>query len=188
MRLRKDSKPYQILKYAFLAGGFIVLSSIAPASGAQLVRDLVRIYFRKKRFEREKFLRDLKNLQARNLINYQELANGDIKIVLTRAGKTIELKYNLDNLKLDTKRKWDKKWRMVIFDIPNAKKKAREALRQKLNQLNFYPIQESVFLTPYECEKELDFICSVFEIRKYVLIFNISNFEGEEKFKHYFKI
>ena len=186
--IRRNSKPYQILKYAFLAGGFLLIAGIAPAGGARFTKDLIKAYIRKKRFEREKFLRDLKNLQTRHLIDYQELPNGDIKFSLTKLGKKIELVYNFDTIQLNKQRKWDGKWRMIIFDIPNSKKAARDALRQKLNQLQFYPIQKSVFLTPYECEREIDFICSVFEVRKYVLIFNISNFEGEEKFKHYFKI
>lgn len=188
MRLRKNSKPYQILKYTFLAGGFLLFAGIAPMGGAQLTNDLIKMYIRKRRFEKEKFLRDLKNLQARNLINYQELSNGNIKIVLTNHGKKIELDYNLENIKLDTQKEWDGKWRMIIFDIPEHKKNARNALREKLRHLQLYPIQKSVFITPFGCEKEIDFICSVFDIRKYVLLFIVSNFEGEEKIKHYFKL
>jgi len=187
MQLRKNSKPYHILKYALLGGGFLVVSAIAPAASARLVNDLVKLYFRKKRFEREKFLRDLKNLQIRNLVDYRELPNGDIKISVTKAGKKLDLIYNLDTLKLDTAKKWDGHWRMIMFDIPEYKKIARDAFRQKLSQLGFYPIQESVFITPHPCEKEIDFVCSLFEIRQYILIFYVSHFEGEEKLRHHFK-
>ncbi len=188
MHLRRDSKSYQILKYTFLSGGFLILAGIGPAGGAQLTSDLVKIYFRNRRFEKEKFLRDLRNLQSRDLVNYRELPNGNINITLTNLGKKIELSYNLENIKLDTKKTWDGKWRMIIFDIPEHKKNGRNALRQKLSQLQFYPIQKSVFITPYNCEKEIEFICATFEVRKYVLLFIVSSFEGEEKIKHYFNL
>ena len=165
----------------------MVAATIAPAGGAQIARGLIKDYFRKKRFEREKFLRDLKNLQYRKLVDYQELPNGEIRITLTRLGKQRILEYNIDDIRLDKKR-WDGKWRMVMFDIPHRKKKGRDALRQKLRTLEFYPIQKSVFITPYECEKEIDFVGSFYNVRNHILIFEIGNFEGEEKLKHYFKI
>lgn len=190
--LRRNSKPHQIIKNLLLAGGVLIFASINPVYGTKLIENLIKAYFRRKRFEREKFLRDLKNLQVRKLIDYRELPNGDLKIVLTKAGRKIgerlELNCNLDNLKLNIEKKWDSRWRMIIFDIPDHQKTSRDALREKLRQLNFYPIQESVFITPYECEKEIEFICAVFDIRRYVLLFYISSFEGEEKLRHYFRI
>ena len=188
LRLRRDSRPWKILKYLLIGGGFLLVATIAPAGGAQIVRDLIRGYFRKKRFEREKFLRDLKNLQERKLVDYQELPDGKVKIILTKVGKQRILEYNIDDIKLNKDKKWDGKWRMVIFDIPDYKNKYRDAFRKKLELLGFYSIQESVFIAPYECEKEIDFIGSFYNIRNYSLIFYISSFEGEEKLKSLFKI
>jgi DNA-binding transcriptional regulator PaaX len=188
IKLRRNSKPHKLISALLIGGGFLVVSAISPLAGAQIARGLMKEYFRKKRFEKEKFLRDLKRLQKRELINYKELPDGKIEIVLTKRGQKLELVYKLDDLKLDTKKKWDGQWRMVMFDIPHFLKNARDAFRGKLRTLGFYPIQKSVFITPYKCEKEIDFICSVFGIRDYVLIFNIQRFEGEEKLRHYFKI
>lgn len=186
--LRKTGRPQKILRYVLLGGGFLLLSTIAPIGGARLVTGIIKAYFRKKRFEKEKFLRDLKNLQTRKLIEYQELPNKNIKIVLTKAGEQMALMYNLETLELNSTKHWDGEWRMIIFDIPHNMKKARDAFRQKLKQLHFYPIQKSVFIAPYECEKEIDFISSIFEIRKYILILYVSHFEGEKKLRHYFKV
>lgn len=188
LKIRKNSKPYKILKYALAAGGFLLLSSVAPAGGARFVNDLVKLYFRKKRFEREKFLKDLKHLQSRKLIDYRELPNGDITMALTKAGKKLELRYNLDTITLDAKKPWNGEWHMVVFDIPETKRQARDALREKMKGLGFYLIQESVLLTPYPCEQEIDFIASLFDVRDHVLIFTIRRFEGEEKLRHHFGI
>lgn len=48
------------------------------------------------------------------------------------------------------KRKWDKKWRFVIFDISEKAKQRREALRNKLKELGFGMLQRSVYISPYE--------------------------------------
>lgn len=188
MRLHKDSRPYKILKHLLLVGGFVFLSSVSPLAGAQLAKGLIKEYLRKNRFRKELFLRDLKRLQTRKIIDYRVLPDGKIEVVLGKRGKQYKLVYDFDNLQLN-KEKWDGKWRIVMFDIPDRKRKARDALRSKLTSLGLYSVQESVFLTPYECEKEIDFICSVFDIsREQVLIFYVNNFEGEEKFKHHFKL
>jgi DNA-binding transcriptional regulator PaaX len=186
--LRKNGRPYQIMKYLALGTGILVLSIISPASGAYLIKAGIKSYIRNKRFEKEKFLRDLKNLQKRELINYEELESGEIKITLTKKGEEKALVYKLDEIKLNKPKKWDGKWRLIMFDIPHFHKKSRDALRAKLNDLKFYPLQKSVFITPYPCEEEIDFIASIFDIRKYILILYVSNFEGEEKLKHHFGV
>jgi len=187
IRLTRDSKTFKILKCLILGGGILVVATASPFTGDRIIKDLVREYFRKKRFVKDRFLRDLKRLQERKLINYKELTNGDIHIILTRKrGKKYEMIFNYDNLKLDKSKKWDGKWRLVIFDIPHAKKRAREAFRIKLQQLGFYSLQKSVFIIPYECEKEIEFVCEALDIRRYVLMLYVSSFEGEEKFRYHF--
>jgi len=56
----------------------------------------------------------------------------------------------------------------VAFDIPEDYKRARDALRRKLQQLGFRELQKSVFVFPYECKDEIEFIVEFFAIRKYV--------------------
>ena len=188
MKLRRNSQSYKILKYLLVGGGAVVVSAISPFSGTQIVKGLIEDYLRKKRFEKARFLRDLKRLQVRELVDYRESADGNIKLTLTKAGKQKILAYNIDDIKLNTQRRWDGKWRLVMFDIPHYKKKVRDVFRHKLKSLNFYPIQKSVFITPHECEDEIDFISSVFDVRDCVLVFYISKFEGEEKIKNYFNL
>lgn len=188
MRLRKNSRPYQILKYLALGSGILLFGAISPLSGARLIEAGISSYIKKKRFEKEKFLRDLKSLQKRELVDYRELESGRIEIKITKKGKEKILKYQIDEIKLKKPQRWDRKWRLIMFDIPHSHKAARDVFRRKLLDLRFYPLQKSVFITPYPCEDEIDFIASIFDVRKYVLIVYVSNFEGEEKLRHYFSI
>jgi len=55
--------------------------------------------------------------------------------------------------------KWDGRWRLVIWDIPEKRRLARDLLRFKLKQLGFTQWQKSVWATKVNCTKLLrDFI------------------------------
>lgn len=60
-------------------------------------------------------------------------------------------------------------WKLVIFDIPESKRKVRNMLRQKLISLGFQKWQNSIWVTPYvlapQIEEELKMLASKFFIR-----------------------
>ena len=110
----------------------------------------------------------IKRLYQSQLIDYKENDDGMVSLTLNKEGKKRVLKYNLDNLKIKKPAKWDSIWRIVIFDIPEYLKQGRNALASKLKQLGFYPLQKSVFIYPYDCQNEVDFITEIFDLRPYV--------------------
>jgi phenylacetic acid degradation operon negative regulatory protein len=53
---------------------------------------------------------------------------------------------------------WDGKWRMVLFDIPDAQTQLRDELRATLQIVGFLRVQNSVYVFPYpvpSLEKEI---------------------------------
>ncbi|OGK29397.1 CRISPR-associated endonuclease Cas2, partial [Candidatus Roizmanbacteria bacterium RIFCSPHIGHO2_12_41_18] len=108
---------------------------------------------------------------------------GLAEIVLTKDGETKAIRFKIDEIKIKKPAKWDGEWRVVIFDIPEKFKKAREALRNKLKDLGFVKLQESVFIFPYECEDEINFITEVFLIRPFVKFMRVKSFTNEEKLR-----
>jgi len=106
-------------------------------------------------------------LYGNKMISYRE-QGGVAEIVLNDFGKTQALSYELEKIKISKPAKWDKKWRIVIFDIPHALKKKRDILRFRLKHLGFVQLQRSVFVFPYECLKELTFIIEFYSLRKFV--------------------
>lgn len=71
-------------------------------------------------------------------------------------------------LKNRDNQKWDGLWRVVIFDIPEDKKIVRDALRRRLKYFNFYPLQKSVFVTPANCEEEINDLADFFQVSEYL--------------------
>src|SRR3989344_9211739 len=56
------------------------------------------------------------------------------------------------NAKLKTPKKWDKKWRILIFDVDESKRPIRDKLRRSLISVGFQRLQDSVWIYPYDCE------------------------------------
>ncbi len=53
------------------------------------------------------------------------------------------------------KEKWDGKWRAIVFDIPEMSRRDRAFLRRELRWIGFTELQKSVWIFPYDIEKEL---------------------------------
>src|SRR3989344_3344088 len=95
--------------------------------------------------EREKIKRAIQKLQERRLIEVIE-KDGEIYLKVTAKGRATYRKFDIANVILPKKEEWDEQWRLVIFDIPEKYKSARNSLRQKFLQLGFYPLQKSAFI------------------------------------------
>ena len=141
MKLYKGTRPYKIVQQLAVEGGVLLISLVNPVAGAGIVKDIMRQYFRGKYFERQRFLNDLAHLQRRELIDWKETPDGMVRMTLTKNGRVKILEYKLDEMRVEKPARWDRKWRLVVFDVPVDKKQARDALGVKLVELGFYPLQ-----------------------------------------------
>ena len=140
-----------------------------------------------KRYDKATTYSTFYRLKGQGLVKFKKEKDKTL-VKITEKGKKRVLKYNLDTLKIKKPKKWDRKWRIVIFDIPNKKRLARNVLRNKLKELGFYPLQKSVFVFPYECKNEIDFIKRVYEITPYVKFIVGDSIEGGEKILKYYNL
>ena len=120
----------------------------------------------------EKQVRDsLYNLKKKKYIKTEKISDGNYKFELTKKGKKLLGEYEIEDMELKNEGKWDGKWRFIMFDIPERRRLYRDVLRDKLKKLNFFQVQQSVWVYPYECEEEIDLLLEFFGIEKYVLRF-----------------
>ncbi|MDO8593879.1 MAG: hypothetical protein Q7R59_03210 [bacterium] len=49
--------------------------------------------------------------------------------------------------------RWDGKWRLVMFDVPEKRKKVRDTLRTLLQSAGFVHFQDSAWIQPYPCDE-----------------------------------
>lgn len=84
--------------------------------------------------------------------------------------------------------KWDGRWRIVIFDVPERRRQARDILRETLIRVGFYKLQGSVWVYPYDCEELVALIKADYELGKDVLYIIASKLEGDLRLKRHFSL
>ena len=171
----------EILK-GLAMGGFIVMCLAMP----NLVQ-VVDLFKPRNSRDRYRVRQAVKRLQKNNMVRIVN-RNGNEVVEITTHGKKKVLDYDFDNMQLETKRKWDGKWRIVMFDIPQTKKKARDAVSFKIKEIGMYPIQKSVFVFPYPCKDEINFVGEIFGVRKNIIYIEATHIDGAEKVKRHFGI
>ena len=137
---------------------------------------------------RDYLWRILREFRHDRLVNWQEDDDGTITMTLTEKGKETVNHFNPDKLSIPIPIHWDSHWRIVIYDIPDNKKSARDALRYKLHELGFKEWQKSVFIHPYPCRKQVDFIIEFFDLRPYVRQAELTNPTNEAELKLHFDL
>lgn len=140
-----------------------------------------------KRINKEELQYEIRKLYQSKLIKRKENPDGSVTMVLTDKGKHRAITFGFENIRID-KRNWDGCWRLVVFDIPEKIKHGRDALRRKIKQLGFYELQKSVFVFPYKCEDEINFIIEFFGLRKYVRIGLLKEIDNEKHLKKIFSL
>lgn len=123
--------------------------------------------------------RAIYSLYKSKLVSEHENPDGSLTMILTDQGKKKALTFNIDNMEIKKPKVWDKKWRMVVFDIPEKKRVARDVLRETLKRLGFYEFQKSVFVHPYPCKDEMDYLIEYYNIRPHVRIVTATELDNE---------
>ena len=175
--MRRDAKQKVLL---LLLGGVALGLSKSPKGYFKILKSLSENW---RQIKIERLYRIVHEFYNDRLIDYKEDKDGFVKIILTKEGQKKALKFKLDEMEIKKPAKWDGEWRVVIFDIPDRFKKAREALRRKIMNLGFRKLQESVFIFPHECEGEINFITEVFLIRPFVRFMRVKSFTNEEQLR-----
>lgn len=111
--------------------------------------------------------RTLSYLKYNNLVEVK-FKKGQYHYRLTRKGIDRFEKIVYEELSVSTPSRWDKKWRLVMFDIPISKRASHDQLIAKLRQLNFYMLQQSAWIHPFDCEKQIGAILKYLGLEKYV--------------------
>lgn len=182
-KYKKGELAKEILK-GLAVGGLIVASFALPN-----LPQVFSFFGIKNSRDRYRMRQSLKNLHNHKLIDIYE--KGDEQMVkITEKGQQKILKYKFDEMKLVRPKKWDGCCRIISFDIPEKHKKARDALTRKLQDMELYPLQKSVFICPFECRDEVDFIGELFGIRKFIHYYVAKEIDEKDKelLKRYYSL
>jgi DNA-binding transcriptional regulator PaaX len=168
-----------------LAGGFSLALSGTPVGYFKVLSQMSKEW---NKINDNSMRKAIRSLYKSKLIKFKENPDGRIELILDEDGEHRALSYKLEEMKITKPKQWDGKWRVIIFDIPEHLKKAREALRGHLRQLQFYQLQKSVFVIPYECGDEIEFLIEIYDVRQYVRQLIATGLDNELHLKKIFEI
>lgn len=168
-------------------GAAILIAASSPYFLHQISKTFFKDVLKKAIRARAKKLAEL---QKRKLVSFKELSDGQVKIELSKDGKLLVRQYKFDEIKIAKTAKWDGWWRVIIYDIPNYKRQASNAFREKLVSLGLFKLQKSVWISAYDCLPQLEFLCTVFEIDmdRCVLYFKSKEIPLEVEIRKFFSI
>jgi len=189
MKVYPRGRPYRIIEEkiaenilgAGVMGATLALSPIAGAVVYLLGIGAAGYLFRKRDFNRE-----VKRLEKKGYIALTKTEKGRM-IKILKKGKRRYNQIQIENLRLTNSPRWDQKWRLFIFDIPEKRRSYRDSLRRKIKKLGMYNIQRSVFAYPYDCRKELRLITEYYGLDKYTTYAEVIYSDIDRELHKHFK-
>ena len=135
--------------------GVISIALIAPKM-TRLLKELDRPAKNRAQLYR-RITQGLKRLEQDGLITLTgEYAKRRVKI--TEKGRAIIEKIEFGEYVIPEPAFWDGKWRVLIFDISERRRRARVQLRRLLDGAGFVRVQDSVWVHPYPCDEFISLV------------------------------
>lgn len=186
-----DSVPATAAKFLLMTlamGGIVFAGALVPGllSATNELKSNRKHKYTKKQIRNAAY-----NLKRRKLIKIIKDNDGKVTVELTNSGKKRIKDVVFEDLKIQKPKKWDKKWRVLIFDIPTKPKiynRARNALREKVKEMGFFQLQKSVWIYPYECEDEILLVAEIYNVQRFVEILTIEKLLYKDSLLSHFKL
>ena len=179
-RKRTRNKNLQkIVLQTVAAAGFLSVALLAPNA----LQALRQVGLFPKHRQKEIF-----NSSRNRLVKAGLLAYEGKFIRLTAKGEAKLYQLEQHDYKLARPKRWDKKWRILIFDIPERRRALRARIRRTIVSVGFMRLQKSVWVYPYDCEDFVNLIKADFKIGKDLLYLIVDSIENDKFIKEYFQL
>ncbi|MEK7096128.1 MAG: hypothetical protein AAB896_02450 [Patescibacteria group bacterium] len=150
------------------SAGFSGQSITAPSASRGLAHLL-----RKSPSKQINYSRLLYDLKRQGLVDVANQA-GRVRYTITPAGAYRLQALALDEIRILSPRTWDKKWRLVAFDVPVKQSRQRQEFVARLHALNFFMLQRSLWIHPFPCFKEVEKIASHYNVLRHCSLMEIA--------------
>ena len=136
-----------MLLVSAMLGGVVLIAATVP-NAAQLLKYFPG-YKKGAKFNYQ-YKSALGRLAAKGCVVFVEEV-GKRYARITEKGERM-LQMEVEKMAVAKKRRWDRRWRVVIFDIPEKRRNVRVILRRFMEEYGFVRLQNSVWIYPYDCE------------------------------------
>lgn len=127
-------------------------------------------------------------LYRHKLIRERRNPDGSTSLLLTAEGKKQATLGQLLGIKIKKQKRWDRLWRVVLFDIPEKHRKFRDIFRSHLKVIGFHELQHSVFIFPFPCEKEILSLVKLYHAEPHVRFIEARHIDNETVLRKKFSL
>jgi CRISPR/Cas system-associated endoribonuclease Cas2 len=168
-----------------LCAGIALAAQRTPGKQLQVLRDVAKEW---KAIEPRALNRAVTRLYASKLIDRKTNSDGTDTFVLSDKGRKRVLRFDIRTIEIPHPQTWDGKWRLVLYDVPEEVRLLRAELSGVLKRLGFYELQKSVFIHPYECVDQVDFVIEAYDAREYVRHMVVERIDDSAPLIKHFKL
>lgn len=165
-------------------GATITVALLTPNALQALEKPLKKYFARLDDQDKQRELqRVVRYMRSRKLVSgsYQH------GLQITDEGRAQLDKLDLNRLQVTPPPRWDHSWRIVFYDIPEVRKRGRDALTRKLHNLGFWQMQKSVFIHPFPCRDVVEALTTSYKIDEFVTYIETSYIDNEQKLIAHFQ-
>lgn len=159
-----------LLLRSFAVAGVISVALVAPQM-TRLLKQLDRPAKNRIHLYR-RIQQGVARLEKEGLVSVSG-ERGERRIMITEKGRDMMQKIEFGQYEIQEQAFWDGKWRVLIFDISERRRRVRNQLRRLLEGAGFVRIQDSVWVCPYPCDEFVSLVrahlkSGVGELRSFV--------------------
>jgi DNA-binding transcriptional regulator PaaX len=181
---KKRHKGY--IQQAILAtvalSGVVLIAAIAPGAPAALAK----LPSMQRARLRTRYRTALGRLAAQGFVTFEKKDGKSYARITDSGSKKLEFELEKSKLDLSKKRRWNGRWRVIIFDVPERRRKTRDRLRILMQQLGFVRLQDSVWVFPYDCEEFIALLKAELKIGSAVLYMVVEEIENDKHLCEHF--
>ena len=85
-------------------------------------------------------------------------------------------------------KKWDGKWRVVVFDVKETRRPVRDELRRTLQETGFIKLQDSVWVYPYRCDEVVMLLKFHLTLGRDLVYMIVDAIEGDDVLRTHFAL
>ena len=165
---RKRADVQQLILSSIAVAGLLSVALVAP----NVIGAMSKVGMLPTRRQTDSIRAARNRLVANGLLQWE----GNL-LRLTEQGEKHLRYWRLRDFGLPQPKRWDKRWRVLIFDIPENRKGLRDQIRRTLLMIGFVRLQNSVWAYPYDCEDLITLLKADFKIGKDLLYMIVDTIE-----------
>lgn len=177
-----------LLTTAVVGGVMLIGGAPSPRALSQLLVELSGQKPRNKYRFKNQTSTALTRLAQRGYLVFETRRDKRYARITPLGIQALTLEQQRTSLQLAKQKRWDKRWRVIIFDIPESRRGTRDLLRRTMRSSGFYRLQDSVWLYPHDCEDFITLLKADLKLGNAVIYMIVERIENDRRVKDYFAL